>query len=91
MKNLKYILQKYGYKYKIPPSPIKKKQTLIRITESSCLQRMSQELQFFRIIYFMQVIVMVEKSAYNVIKWFIKYVMEKDKNKLVNQSFRDKH
>lgn len=39
----------------------------------------------------MQVIVMVEKSAYNVIKWFIKYVMEKDKNKLVNQSFRGKH
>lgn len=34
---------------------------------------------------------MVEKSAYNVIKCFIKYVMEKDKNKLVNQSFRGKH
>lgn len=89
MKNFKYILQKYGYKYKIPPSSIKI--TSIRITESSCLQRMSQELQFFSIIYFMQVIAMVEKSAYNVIKWFIKYVMEKDKNKLVNQSFRGKH
>jgi hypothetical protein len=30
----------------------------------------------------MQVIVMVERSAYNVIKWFIKYVMEKDKNEV---------
>ena len=34
---------------------------------------------------------MVERSAYNVIKWFIKYVMEKDKNKLANHSFRNKH
>ena len=25
---------------------------------------------------------MVERSAYNVIKWFIKYVMEKDKNEV---------
>ena len=80
MKLFKYILQKYGYKYKIPPSPIKKPS--IRITESSCLQRMSQELQFFSIVYFMKVIVMVERSAYNVIKWFIKYVMEQDKNEV---------